>query len=95
MFRLERPRGAEIPVVVEVPHAGVGLPAEVRPALLVDAGVVRRDADSYVDDDLRAPGERQYDDLVVTGREGALAAGRQFQDAQARVRPARVVGVEV
>ena len=50
MFRLTRPRGRSIPVLVEVPHASVALPDEVRPTLLVSAEAIRRDADSYVDE---------------------------------------------
>ncbi len=50
MFRLVRPRAREVPVVVEVPHASVALPEEVRASLLVSANTVRRDADSYVDE---------------------------------------------
>lgn len=50
MFRLVRPREREVPVVVEVPHASVALPEEVRATLLVSADAIRRDADSYVDE---------------------------------------------
>lgn len=50
MFRLVRGRAREVPIVVEVPHASVALPEEVRAALMVSAEAVRRDADSYVDD---------------------------------------------
>jgi N-formylglutamate amidohydrolase len=43
------PRGAARPLLVEVPHAGVAVPGEVRPELLLDEDGVRRDADLYVD----------------------------------------------
>lgn len=36
-------------MLVEVPHAGLGLPAEVRGLLAVNAEAVRRDADAWVD----------------------------------------------
>ena len=36
-------------MLVEVPHAGLGLPAEVRALLAVNAEAVRRDADAWVD----------------------------------------------
>lgn len=49
VFRLERPPGRETAVLVEVPHAGLGLPDDVRATLSVDAGALRRDADLYVD----------------------------------------------
>ncbi len=50
MFRLVRPREREVPVLIEVPHASVALPEEVRATLLVSADAIRRDADSYVDE---------------------------------------------
>jgi N-formylglutamate amidohydrolase len=43
------PAGAARPLLVEVPHAGVGVPDEVRKELLLDDAGVRRDADLYVD----------------------------------------------
>jgi len=43
------PRTAVSPVVVEVPHAGLEVPDEVRPALLAPAEARKRDADIYVD----------------------------------------------
>ncbi len=49
-FRLERPSERPAALVVEVPHAGIDLPADVAPQLCVDADAVARDADRYVDD---------------------------------------------
>ena len=43
------PTRAPRPIVVEVPHAGIGVPEEVRPELALDDSGVRRDADLYVD----------------------------------------------
>jgi len=43
------PAGAPRPILVEVPHAGVAVPDEVRADLLLDGDGVRRDADLYVD----------------------------------------------
>ena len=43
------PAGAPRPIVVEVPHAGIGVPNEVRHELALDAAGVMRDADLYVD----------------------------------------------
>lgn len=49
-FELAPPRGAESPVVVEVPHAGLGLlDAEAMAFTLAPARSVARDADLYVD----------------------------------------------
>ena len=50
MFRLERPAGRDAPVLVEVPHAGMGVPQDARASLMIDAATLRRDADSYVDE---------------------------------------------
>ena len=43
------PTSAPRPIIVEVPHAGVFVPPEVRPELTLDAIGVSRDADLYVD----------------------------------------------
>jgi N-formylglutamate amidohydrolase len=43
------PTGEARPILVEVPHAGVGVPPDVRPELALDDDGVRRDADLYVD----------------------------------------------
>src|SRR5947207_2299145 len=37
------------PIVVEVPHAGIQVPPEVRSELLLDESAIRRDADLYMD----------------------------------------------
>lgn len=49
LFTLERPRGTERAVIVEVPHAGLAIPDGVRPALRVEPADVLRDADLFVD----------------------------------------------
>lgn len=49
-FRLERPTGRPAPLIVEVPHAGIDVPAELAPLLAVEARDVARDADLYVDE---------------------------------------------
>ncbi len=48
-FSLKRPEGRSEAVLVEVPHAGTELPAEVRATLLVDDAQLARDADGFVD----------------------------------------------
>ena len=48
-FTLSRPRTAERPLVVEVPHAGLAVPDDVRGQLRVSAVDVMRDADLFVD----------------------------------------------
>ncbi len=48
-FRLEAPETRGNAVVVEVPHAGLVLPADTLATLQVDARTVLRDADAYVD----------------------------------------------
>ena len=41
--------GEERPIVVEVPHAGVGVPEEVRGEIALDEAALLRDADLFVD----------------------------------------------
>ena len=48
-FALTRPTGRAVPVLVEVPHAGLVVPEEVRALLTVDERAVLRDADAWVD----------------------------------------------
>jgi N-formylglutamate deformylase len=49
-FALTRPAATRaLPVVVEVPHAGLAVPDEVRALLAVDDRVLLRDADAWVD----------------------------------------------
>jgi N-formylglutamate amidohydrolase len=48
-FELHEPaRGKETPVIVEVPHAGIGVPPEVLAQIDVPASSIARDADLYV-----------------------------------------------
>lgn len=49
-FDVLAPRSGEAPVVVEVPHAGLDLPAEVLGRLVAPARAVARDADLHVDE---------------------------------------------
>jgi N-formylglutamate amidohydrolase len=48
-FELREPAGPETPVVVEVPHAGLDLPAPFLEPLAAPARALGRDADLYVD----------------------------------------------
>lgn len=48
-FRLLAPTAPEVPIVVEIPHAGTRLPDEVHAATLADRSDVLRDADAWVD----------------------------------------------
>ena len=48
-FAVHAPTRSETAVLVEIPHAGLEVPASVRPALLVDDATLLRDADLYVD----------------------------------------------
>ena len=49
-FTLTEPRVKEAPVIVEVPHAGLELDAEVLSTLVAPAQSIGRDADLYVDE---------------------------------------------
>ena len=48
-FELKVPDAGAIPVLVEVPHAGLGVPDSVRPLLAAPEAALLRDADIYVD----------------------------------------------
>lgn len=48
-FSVTRPPEDETHVIVEVPHAGLAVPDDVRPAVAVPRDVVLRDSDVYVD----------------------------------------------
>ncbi len=49
-FDLIEPKGGEAPVVVEVPHAGLFVPAEALATLVAPARALARDADLFVDE---------------------------------------------
>ncbi len=49
-FVLTEPRAPEVPVVVEVPHAGLEVDAETLGTLVAPALAIGRDADLYVDE---------------------------------------------
>lgn len=49
VFDIRRPNGDSLPILVSVPHAGLGVPEELRSDLLVDETVFRTDADLAVD----------------------------------------------
>jgi N-formylglutamate deformylase len=49
-FDLTEPRTPEVPVIVEVPHAGLQVDAETLATLVAPAAAIGRDADLYVDD---------------------------------------------
>jgi N-formylglutamate deformylase len=49
-FRLTEPRAPEVPIIVEVPHAGLELDAEALSTLVAPAQAIGRDADLYVDE---------------------------------------------
>lgn len=48
-FRVERPEGFALPVVVDVPHAGEWIPPVVEPEMTVGAQPPRRDLDLFTD----------------------------------------------
>ena len=49
VFDLSTPEGPSRPLLVEVPHAGLELPEELRGEIVASAEAIRRDADIYVD----------------------------------------------
>lgn len=57
-FDLQRPETDELPILVDVPHAGERIPDEVREQFCVDESTLKRDLDLYVDQIWRnAPSE--------------------------------------
>ncbi len=95
MYRLLRPRAKAIPVVVEVPHASVALPDEVRPTLAVGADAIRRDADSYVDELYRDAPARGAALLTACVSRYVVDLNRDEGDVDAwAVRDARAQGGE-
>jgi N-formylglutamate deformylase len=46
---IDPPAGAETPVLVEVPHAGLHVPAPIRAIIAAPDGAIARDADRFVD----------------------------------------------
>lgn len=48
-FRIERPDGEGLPIVVDVPHAGEWIPEQVEEEMVVRDRLLRRDLDLYVD----------------------------------------------
>jgi N-formylglutamate deformylase len=49
IFSLSVPREGETPVLVEIPHAGLGVPEALRDATLVSPDTILKDSDVYVD----------------------------------------------
>lgn len=49
-FRVLEPSGEETPIVVEIPHAGLDIPAHFREPLIAPVRALARDADLYVDE---------------------------------------------
>jgi N-formylglutamate amidohydrolase len=50
LFTVHEPEGMETPLVVEIPHSGLEVPAHFLPDLIASARAIGRDADLYVDD---------------------------------------------
>src|SRR5215510_13791220 len=48
--RIDPPAHAETPLLVEIPHAGLHVPASIRPAILAPPEAMERDADRFVDE---------------------------------------------
>src|SRR4051794_12839594 len=54
IFQLTSPSSRAAPLIVEVPHAGTDIPADVADTLTVDMREVRRDGDLFVDELFRS-----------------------------------------
>jgi N-formylglutamate deformylase len=49
-FIVSEPAGRETPLIVEIPHAGLGVPPHILPELVAPARALGRDADLFVDE---------------------------------------------
>jgi N-formylglutamate amidohydrolase len=84
-FEIFEPTGAETPVVVEVPHAGLDLPAPFLEPLAAPARAIGRDADLYVDALYEeAPAEGAHL-LVARASRYAVDVNRSESDIDAEV----------
>jgi N-formylglutamate deformylase len=69
-FEVREPTGAETPVVVEIPHAGLDLPAPFLEPLAAPARSLGRDADLYVD--------ALYEDAPLEGASVIVARASRY-----------------
>jgi N-formylglutamate amidohydrolase len=69
-FELFEPTGRETPVVVEIPHAGLDLPAPFLEPLAAPARALGRDADLYVDS--------LYEDAAAGGASVLIARASRY-----------------
>src|SRR5271169_2357707 len=84
-FEVKPPTGPESPVVVEVPHAGLAMPAHYLEPLAAPARALARDADLYVDalyEDAPAEGSSM---LVARASRYAIDVNRAEADVDAEV----------
>jgi N-formylglutamate amidohydrolase len=82
-FRLVAPHGREVPIVVEVPHAGTALPPDVADEVAVDASEVLRDADAWVDTLWREAPTRGATALYATFSRYVVDLNRDEDDVDA------------
>jgi N-formylglutamate amidohydrolase len=69
-FEVKPPTGPESPVVVEVPHAGLDMPAHYLEPLAAPARALARDADLYVD--------ALYEDAAAEGASAIVARASRY-----------------
>jgi len=69
-FEVKQPTGPESPVVVEVPHAGLYMPAHYLEPLAAPARALARDADLYVD--------MLYEDAAAEGASSVVAHASRY-----------------
>jgi N-formylglutamate deformylase len=69
-FEVFEPTGRETPVVVEIPHAGLDLPAPCLETLAAPARALARDADLYVD--------ALYEDAMAEGASVLVARASRY-----------------
>lgn len=83
-FRLIAPSAREVPILVEVPHAGTEVPDDARAEMRVDARDVLRDADAWVDAIWTDAPARGATSLVASVSRYVVDLNRDEDDVDAR-----------
>lgn len=84
-FEVIEPRAGESPVLVEIPHAGLDLPAEVLARLVAPARSIARDADLHVDELYESATDEGATLLVARTSRYAADLNRSEDDVDAGV----------
>ncbi|MEZ4287103.1 MAG: N-formylglutamate amidohydrolase [Polyangiales bacterium] len=87
MFRLRHPTRSAIPVIVEVPHAGLVVPSEVENEIFTNREMVLRDSDLFVDEIFERATELGATSLFADVARHVVDLNRSEHDIDARAVP--------